>query len=370
MVTLKGYTTDVWGSEIYVKDNRYGRYQSYGSVQIMGKGNPVSRAGSGFVQEGWDWNRLPGTTTIHLPFELLDSPLKGTTMAHSKENFSGSSSLDGKNGMFAMKLMERGYENFTPDFVARKSVFCFDNRMICMGTGITNSNADYPTETTLFQTKYNGKDSKVGDDNYWLHDGYDNYYHVVDGNVRTQVAEQESRHEKTRAVTKGTFSSAWIEHGKAPKDGTYEYMVLIQPSDSDLDELRKAPAYEVLQRDQTAHVVYDKKTGITAYAAFGTYQPESDKLIASIPAETMVMYAKESAKGIRLSICDPNLNIKEKAYTTKEPSRPIRKEIRLKGHWTLTNPMENVQLEPQGENTVLTVTCQHGQPVEILMDNK
>lgn len=370
MVMLKGYTTDVWGSEIYVKDNRYGRYQSYGSVQIMGKGNPVSRAGSGFVQEGWDWNRLPGTTTIHLPFELLDSPLKGTTMAHSKENFSGSSSLDGKNGMFAMKLMERGYENFTPDFVARKSVFCFDNRMICMGTGITNSNADYPTETTLFQTKYNGKDSKVGDDNYWLHDGYDNYYHVVDGNVRTQVAEQESRHEKTRAVTKGTFSSAWIEHGKAPKDGTYEYMVLIQPSDSDLDELRKASAYEVLQRDQTAHVVYDKKTGITAYAAFETYQPESDKLIASIPAETMVMYAKESAKGIRLSICDPNLNIKEKAYTTKEPSRPIRKEIRLKGHWTLTNPMENVQLEPQGENTVLTVTCQHGQPVEILMDNK
>ena len=40
MVTLKGYTTDVWGSEIYTKDNRYGRYQSYGSVQIMGKGNP------------------------------------------------------------------------------------------------------------------------------------------------------------------------------------------------------------------------------------------------------------------------------------------------------------------------------------------
>ncbi len=370
MVTLKGYTTDVWGSEIYVKDNRYGRYQSYGSVQIMGKGNPVSRAGSGFVQEGWDWNRLPGTTTIHLPFELLDSPLKGTTMAHSKENFSGSSSLEGKNGMFAMKLMERDYKNFTPDFVARKSVFCFDNRMICLGTGITNSNADYPTETTLFQTKYNGVDSKVGDDNYWLHDGYDNYYHVVDGTVRSQVAEQESRHEKTRAVTKGKFSSAWIEHGKAPKDGTYEYMVLIQPSATDLDEVRKTPTYEVLQRNQTAHVVYDKKTGITAYAAFETYRPDGDKLISAIPAETMVMYMREPDKGIRLSVCDPNLNIKEKAYTTKESSRPIRKEIRLKGHWTLTVPMENIQLEQQGENTVLTVTCQHGQPVEMLMHEK
>ena len=370
MVTLKGYTTDVWGAEIYAKDNRYGRYQSYGSVQIMGKGNPVSRAGSGFVQEGWDWNRLPGTTTIHLPFELLDSPLKGTTMVRSEENFSGSSSLGGMNGMFAMKLMERDYDNFTSDFVARKSVFCFDNRMICLGTGITNSNADYPTETTLFQTKFNGKEPKADNDDYWLHDGYDNYYHVVDGTVRSQVADQESRHEKTREKTAGKFSSAWIEHGKAPKDGTYEYMVLIQPSAAELDELQKTPAYEVLQRDQMAHVVYDKKTGITGYATFEAYQPVNDQFIVSIPAETMVMYDKESDNRIRLSVCDPNLNLAEKTYTTKEPSRPIRKKIVVKGIWMLPSPQEGVQLEYEGNNTLLNVTCQHGQPVEMLLTNK
>lgn len=370
MVTLKGYTTDVWGAEIYAKDNRYGRYQSYGSVQIMGKGNPVSRAGSGFVQEGWDWNRLPGTTTIHLPFELLDSPLKGTTMARSEENFSGSSSLGGMNGMFAIKLMERDYDNFTSDFVARKSVFCFDNRMICLGTGITNSNADYPTETTLFQTKFNGKEPKADNDDYWLHDGYDNYYHVVDGTVRSQVADQESRHEKTREKTAGKFSSAWIEHGKAPKDGTYEYMVLIQPSAAELDELQKTPAYEVLQRDQMAHVVYDKKTGITGYAAFEAYQPVNDQFIVSIPAETMVMYGKESDNRIRLSVCDPNLNLAEKTYTTKEPSRPISKKIVVKGIWMLPSPQEGIQLEYEGNNTLLNVTCQHGQPVEMLLTNK
>ena len=370
MVTLKGYTTDVWGAEIYAKDNRYGRYQSYGSVQIMGKGNPVSRAGSGFVQEGWDWNRLPGTTTIHLPFELLDSPLKGTTMARSEENFSGSSSLGGMNGMFAIKLMERDYDNFTSDFVARKSVFCFDNRMICLGTGITNSNADYPTETTLFQTKFNGKEPKADNDDYWLHDGYDNYYHVVDGTVRSQVADQESRHEKTREKTAGKFSSAWIEHGKAPKDGTYEYMVLIQPSAAELDELQKTPAYEVLQRDQMAHVIYDKKTGITGYATFEAYQPVNDQFIVSIPAETMVMYDKESDNRIRLSVCDPNLNLAEKTYTTKEPSRPISKKIVVKGIWMLPSPQEGVQLEYEGNNTFLNVTCQHGQPVEMLLTNK
>ncbi len=81
-----------------------------------------------FVQEGWDWNRLPGTTTIHLPFELLDSPFERYDYGAFEENFSGSSSLGGMNGMFAIKLMERDYDNFTSDFVARKSVFCFDNR--------------------------------------------------------------------------------------------------------------------------------------------------------------------------------------------------------------------------------------------------
>lgn len=45
-----------------------------------------SRKASGYNENGWDWNRLPGTTTIHLPFELLNSPLPGTTMARSKEN--------------------------------------------------------------------------------------------------------------------------------------------------------------------------------------------------------------------------------------------------------------------------------------------
>lgn len=107
-----------------------------------------------------------------------------------------------------------------------------------------------------------------------------------------------------------------------------------------------------------------------AYAAFEAYQPAGDNVFAAIPAETMVMYARESDKGIRLSVCDPNLNIKEKTYTTKEPSRPITKEIRLKGHWILASPMENVRLEQRGNQTVMTVTCQHGQPVEMLVENK
>lgn len=379
MVTLKGYTTDVWGAEIYRKDNRYGRYQSYGSVQIMGF---PSRTASGYDESGWDWNRLPGTTTIHLPFDLLDSSLPGTTMAHSKENFSGSSSLEGTNGMFAMKLMERKLKNFTPDFVARKSVFCFDNRMICLGTGISNSNTSFPTETTLFQSSFiKGKTDIYIDgllkNNFFseelndgkrhcIQDGYENYYFVEGNNLQIQIVHQESRHEKTRAVTQGEFASAYLNHGTAPRDAQYEYMVLIQPTEKELNAVRSKASYKVLHKDSVAHVVTDKKTGITAYAAFENYLPKKDKIIYSIPAETMVMH-KQSGNKLLLSVCDPNLNITEKTFTTKEPSRPIKKKLILKGKWKCGETNEKVTALSNGTKTILTVTCQHGQPVEFTL---
>ena len=382
MVTLKGYTTDVWGSEISRKDNRYGRYQSYGSVQIMGY---PSRKASGFDENGWDWNRLPGTTTIHLPFDLLDSPLPGTTMAHSKENFSGSSSLEGKNGMFAMKLMERNLKNFTPDFVARKSVFCFNNRMICLGTGISNSNASFPTETTLFQSTFQKGKSDIYVDGklknvpfhqelndgkrHCIQDGYNNYYLVNGDNVQIQIARQDSHHEKNRAKTQGTFASAYINHGAAPQNAGYEYMVLIQPSPKELDAARRKAPYQILHKDSIAHVVIDKQTGITAYAAFETYLPQKDELFLSIPAETMVMQ-KQSGSNLLLSVCDPNLNISEKAFTTKEPSRPIEKKLILKGQWKCKTLQEDVTVEVGQTETVLTVTCRHGQPIEFILLNK
>ena len=382
MVTLKGYTTDVWGSEIYRKDNRYGRYQSYGSVQIMGY---PSRKASGFDENGWDWNRLPGTTTIHLPFDLLDSPLPGTTMAHSKENFSGSSSLEGKNGMFAMKLMERNLKNFTPDFVARKSVFCFNNRMICLGTGISNSNASFPTETTLFQSTFQKGKSDIYVDGklknvpfhqelndgkrHCIQDGYNNYYLVNGDNVQIQIARQDSHHEKNRAKTQGTFASAYINHGAAPQNAGYEYMVLIQPSPEELDAARRKAPYQILHKDSIAHVVIDKQTGITAYAAFEAYLPQKDELFLSIPAETMVMQ-KQSGSNLLLSVCDPNLNISEKAFTTKEPSRPIEKKLILKGQWKCKTLQEDVTVEVGQTETVLTVTCRHGQPIEFILLNK
>jgi len=59
------------------------------------------------VQEGWDWNRVPGATTIHLPYPELESPLPGTLMERNPERFSGASSLEGRNGILALHFVEK-----------------------------------------------------------------------------------------------------------------------------------------------------------------------------------------------------------------------------------------------------------------------
>lgn len=365
MITLKGYNTDVWGAEIYQKDNRYGRYQSYGAVLIMGNGHPVSRKGSGFKEEGWDWNRMPGTTTIHLPFELLDSPLKGTNMARSKENFSGSTSLEGKYGMFAMKLMERELKNFTPDFVARKSVACFGNRIICLGSGISNSNVNYPTETTLFQCALPAKyQPTVLEDSCTLRDPFGNYFYIQKGKPHQTEGLQHSFHNKSRKATEGKFLTAWIDHGKAPQNAEYEYLILLRPTEKERKEARQS--YIIKQQDCQAHIVFDKLTQVTACSFFEAYQNAQADLIQQADAETLVMY-KKNESDIQLSICSPNLNIEEKTYTTSQPSRPVVKQITIKGKWNSTgNPQVKLQTDKEG-NTLIQATCQHGQPQEITL---
>ena len=182
-----------------------------------------------------------------------------------------------------------------------------------------------------------------------------------------QIAQQNSRHEKTRAKTHGIFSSAWINHGKAPQDAEYEYMVLIQPNPDELDLARHKQTYQIVQKDHTAHVVFDEETGITAYAIFENYTPLSDKFLCLIPAETMVMLKKSDNDRVLFSVCDPNLHIPEKNFTTKEASQPVEKKLLLKGKWETGDSCGKISLSTDGKNTQLTVICQHGQPVEFTL---
>ena len=74
-------------------------------------------------------------------------------MERNPRTLSGASSLEGKNGVLAFPVRKGTARTSPPGATAYKSVFCFDNRMVFLGSGIDNNNQAYPTETTLFQLR-------------------------------------------------------------------------------------------------------------------------------------------------------------------------------------------------------------------------
>lgn len=398
MVSLKGFTSYVWGAEIYSKDNRFGRYQSYGAVQIIGtrdndtknKNSVVTESASRYVQDGWDWNRNPGVTSIHLPLEKLNSPFVNL-MLRQTEQFSGASRLEnGKYGMFATKLGEKNYKNFTPSFKAHKSVFCFDNKIICLGTHISNDNTEYPTETILFQQALLSKDESVEINNKpitqfpystsiiaseghatILKDLTGNHYYIPKGQqIEISKQHQKSVHNKLKGETSGDFAVAYLPHGKAPNGAEYEYMILLDASRKQLIELKKEhPGYTVLLKNESAHIVKDQASGARGYAIFDDFTSSMDDYILKSTEETMIMLRPEGER-LEMSVCDPDLNFGEHSYTTPNLSAEKRKSVILRGEYELKGKNNAIRWIHQNGNTHIEVKCRDGIPVEFSLVKK
>lgn len=380
MLTVKGYNSDVWSSEIYAADNRFGRYLSHGSAQLIGIGGAEE---SGYTQEGWDWNRYPGVTSIHLPFELLDSPLKGTLMERNDSRFPGVSSLEGMNGCLAFTYVEKDRERFCAGATATKSVFCFDNRIVHIGTGITN-NSSCPTETTLYQLKLKEKTEVVDINDVFAETFPFSYRHSKDGQTLltdtkgniyilkngyglvVEKKAQTSPSDTKKKTGNGNFVTAYLDHGVSPNEASYEYMMVVGATSKEESRYVKKLPYTVLQADNSAHVVKDDVTGITAYISYKGYA-SSGTLASEIPAEIIVMERTKEDGSVVMSICTPDLGITQKGYTTTQPSQPLVKEIKLNGKWTLAEGKDNVTVAAGQDNTVVTATCVHGQPVEFIL---
>lgn len=95
---VRGHSRYLWAAEHYLDANFFGRYLAHGSMQILtGKSDEmVTFTTSGWQEAGFDWNRFPGTTTIHLPFDQLRAKVMNVDtfsgmeeMLYSDEAFAG-----------------------------------------------------------------------------------------------------------------------------------------------------------------------------------------------------------------------------------------------------------------------------------------
>jgi len=405
LALVKGYGKYRAFGEIYANNNRYGRYLSNGCLDILGGGDPVTRPDSGCVAEGWDWNRLDGATVIYLPPGELVAVSKGTEWIGSDEPFVGGLSHRGWNAAFVMQI--RGAKRHNPTFTAKKTYFCFDNRIICLGSNIRNNDAEHPTHTNLFQKALTQPDVPIrvngvevrdlpfeqdlsAEQSHWLVDTQGTGYCLPAGQrLRLARKRQRNRDQQDRKDTEGDFATAWIDHGCAPTDAAYQYMVLVNVDPDAMREFAEAVQAEedapcaVLQKDERAHVVFDRRTRTLGCVFF-----EAQNVDHAVPAgrgwlarlASPVLRGKETTRPCpiqavdraclimlercrrqwRLSLCDPDLNLVDHVSQT----RPL--QVTLRGKWEIRNPSPDFRIaRSEPEHTVLEFACRRGRSFDV-----
>ena len=316
----RGHSRYLWAAEHYLGANLYGRYLAHGSLQILtaASGQTVTPATSGWQQEGFDWNRIPGVTSIHLPLEQLQAKVLNVDrysgmeeMLYSDEAFAGGLSQQKMNGNFGMKLHE--HDKYNGSHRARKSFHFIDGMIVCLGSDIENTNTEFPTETTIFQLAVTDKaghdywENYQGDKKVWV-DHLGTGYYVPTAIRFEKNFPQHSRMQNTGKETKGDWVSLVVDHGKAPKNGRYEYAVLPQTNETAMKKFAKKPTYKVLQQDRKAHIVASASEQIVSYVLFET--PETTLpggLLQRVDTSCLVMTHQESADKIKLTVAQPDL---------------------------------------------------------------
>ena len=385
MVSMKGWSKYVWDFESSGRNNPLGRYLSYGSMLIYGSGDPVGREASGIVRDGWDWSMWPGTTVIRLSHAELNQKMDHRNF--SDETFVGGVNLEGRNGVFALKLHDTEYNT---SFRAVKTVFCFDDVLICLGSGIENDDGVHATVTPLFQasvsedrpTGVNGESvlaipytfSGTTGQTTWLMDAAGNGYVIPDGSdlhVQRQVQVSEDYGRDSGGT--GAFELAYFDHGSVPRDASYHYAVLVQRSADSVRAFAQSPEYDVWQKDHEAHIIHHRGMKATGYAMFDVATRPADGPVVAVSLPSLVM-TREVEDGLLLSAADPDFgwswqiqdpHRQDGTLIVNQASMPRKVEVTVRGKWRLDGMYDLAGAKVRSDQTVVAFMCQDGKSVEV-----
>ena len=392
MAVVRGHSRYLWAAEHYLPANFYGRYLAHGSMQILtGKpGEMVTFTTSGWQENGFDWNRIPGVTSIHLPFEQLRAKVLNVDtfsgmeeMLYSDEAFAGGLSQARLNGNFGMKLHE--HDKYNGSHRARKSFHFFGDMIVCLGTDIENTNSEFPTETTVFQlaavtpeARQYWNACKGGGQTYIDPNGVGYYlskHSMADAKYERNFP-QVTVGERSAKPTSGDWVSLTLQHGKAPAGASYEYAVLPHTDAASLKTFAKTPAYRVLQQDRNAHIVHSLTDNITSYVLFETPRSlPADGLLQKADTSCLVMVRENNGK-LLLTVSQPDLalyrgpsdeafdkdgkRIERSIYSRPwidNDSGEIPVTVTLKGLWQVAETPYCKLVSADKKQTVLRFTC-------------
>jgi chondroitin-sulfate-ABC endolyase/exolyase len=350
LVTVDGYSKYVAGFEsVFPNDNLYGRYLHFGQIEYTSLTN--GRKNNAYNHKSWDWNRIPGTTSKHLNKKDLYYLTTGSHRVFGDQTFLGGAAMNDSTSVFSFKLHDNMFDK---SFYANKSVFCFGNVLICLGSNITTNSTNAPTETTLLQQEFNeGESFKVNGKE-------------LEGNLLNLSSPVISDNLGNRFIVKSgkvdvfktdSFYTAIIDHGFAPKNQEYCYYMLIQSNNKQEAKFstEKTNPIRIIRQDSIAHIVNNKETDLYAYSIFNATTDLNDSWIKQVNSPSIVLIKKNDKTTTRIVITDPDFRRPEfkggSLPSESAQSVPFKYAISLNGVYKLKSVNPDLKLSVEGNTT-------------------
>ncbi len=328
-----------------MSSNRIGKFEGFSNNNMSGwyQGDGMTYIYTPNHREHWlkyftycNNYRLPGTTVDRISrtadganIALFDNPVNA-------QSWVGGISLLGRYGTAGMS-----HVGAKSDLVAKKSWFMFDDEIHCLGAGITmseNRNVETIIESRYIYAGYSIDGVDGGTKKCWEYT-YANpkyaYINEVGGYYFPQPMTLISYIEQNKLY------SFYIDHGKAPDNASYNYVLLPQMSKDEVATYANQPATEVLQNDTIIQAVHHKNLGIVGI----NYWHAGKQAYVHSDGEASVMYQQKEGK-LYFSASDP---------TWKRTSQTFI----LDGVFTLDSaiPSDKAQVSHTDTKTTITIDC-------------
>lgn len=371
VAVARGLTDKMFGSEIYAEANRYGRYQSYGALEVLYDG---SLAATGYIAggAGWDWNMMPGTTSVRQSYDKLKPLISGTATEYQGDAFAGSLA-DGNTGVFGINFTQNaGNKYTTSNLKFRKSVFTFDSVMVCLGSTISASNATDQVITTLFQgvnassnpaiyinsatatsATYDQAVSTTAK-GVWLVNAQTTGYYIPKGNGNVNIfrgSQTTPLHTTDNVNTTATanVSKAWLSHGVAPSAAKYQFVVVPATTPQKMTALSvkidNEELYSILKQTDSVHAVKYIPENKIMYSCF-LAQPNINVGFVKGISSRALLSVKEKGDSLIVKIANPDLNAVLDSESTWIAT-VSQVTVSLKGNWRVVQNLSNAGISRQ-----------------------
>ena len=309
---LSLFSTRTYNYESINSENWHGWFTAYGLAYLWNNVDLTQ-----FTDSFW-----PTVDPYHLPGTTVDLTVLANGANQSKTStqpWVGGAVLSNSFGVAGLALAD-----VNGSLAARKSWFMFDDEVVCLGAGITCSNATNVHTTvenrSLHTTPTNalavdgvampvtlGWTSNLTHVTWCQFPGAGGYYFPGGANLSVQRVARTGHWSdinaggSTTAITRDYLALIW-DHGVAPTNATYAYVLLPNCSPSAVAQYAASPEITILTNTPAVQAVRETTLGIIAANFWTNSTRQVDALTASTCAAVI---ARETNGVLELCVSDP-----------------------------------------------------------------